>query len=134
MIKKVEIVKTIEMPYGLVELRSDNILTFRPDLGIFKQYNLQILEELLEVFVEVTEGVPRPYMVDNSYVNGMVNKEEQAYINNHFGSFATRSAMITMSPVVKVIVNGYNSVFKPEVEIKLFNSEDKAVTWLLNSK
>ncbi len=36
-----------ELPYGVVELRSDNILVFRPDIAIFKQYDLEILKELL---------------------------------------------------------------------------------------
>jgi len=131
--KKVEILKVIELSYGIVELRSDNILTFRPDIGRFKEYNLIILKELLEVFKEITEGIPRPYLCDNSYITGIVGKDEQAYINKYFGDFATKSAMITQSMVVKVIINSYNSVFKPDVEIKLFNNEEAAIEWLLET-
>jgi hypothetical protein len=125
------ILKVKEITHGLVELRSDNILTFRPDVSSFKEYDLQVLEELLEVFIDITDGIPRPYMVDNSYVTGIVSKEEQAYMNKHFGRFATKAAMIAYSPIIKVIVNGYNSIFKPEVKLKLFTSEDEAVKWLL---
>jgi len=128
---KIQIIKIIELPYGIVELRSDNILTFRPDIGRFKEFNLQILQELLEVFKEITNGTPRPYLCDNTYVTGIVNKEEQEFINNHFGEFATKSALITNSKVVNILVNSYNSVFKPKVEIKLFNKEKTAVEWLL---
>lgn len=131
--EKVEIVKFIELPYGLVELRSDNILTFRPDVGVFKEYNLEILKELLEVFVEITDGIPRPYLCDNRYITGIVNREEQAYMNQHFGEFSTRSAMITNSTIVKVLVNTYNSLFKPKIELRLFNSEETAIEWLLNT-
>lgn len=133
MIETVEILKSIEMPYGMVELRSDNVLTFRPDIGRFKQYSIQILEEIREVSIEITDGVPRPYLCDNRYITAIVNKDEQDYINKHFCEFATRAAMITESPVTKVIVNTYNKIFKPEVVIELFNSEDKAIRWLLNS-
>jgi len=117
----------------MVELRSDNILTFRPDISRFNKYNIQILKELLEVFIEITSGVPRPYLCDNRYITGIVNKEEQAFMNEHFSEFAIRAAMITKSPVVNVIVNSYNTVFKPKVMLKLFGSEDKAVDWLLRN-
>jgi len=130
---KVEILKSIELPYGMVELRSDNILTFRPDISRFNKYNIQILKELLDVFIEITNGVPRPYLCDNRYITGIVNKEEQTFMNEHFSEFATRAAMITKSPVVNVIVNSFNTVFKPKIMLKLFDSEDKAVDWLLGN-
>lgn len=128
--ENVEILKFTSMPYGKVELRSDNILTFRPDIGVFKEYNLQIIKELHEVFVEITDGIPRPHLCDNRYITGILNKEEQAYMNKHFGDFATRTAIITASPIFKVLLNSYNSMFKPKVELKTFNSEDVAVEWL----
>tara|TARA_B100000508_G_C11465884_1_gene282550 strand:+ start:34782 stop:35051 length:270 start_codon:yes stop_codon:yes gene_type:complete len=81
-------------------------------------------------FVEITDGVPRPYMCDNRYITGIVNKEEQAYINDNIGKFATRSALITSSPLIRLLVNSYTSVFKPEVPIRLFKSEDQAIKWL----
>ena len=131
MIEDFKILKVKNIPHGVVELRSDNILVFRPDIGTFKEYNLNVLSELLETFKEITDGVPRPYLCDNRHVTGIVNKEEQAYMNQYFGDFATKAAMITHSPLIKVLVNGYNSIFKPKVEIKLFNSENLAVEWLL---
>jgi len=127
------ILKVKEISHGLIELRSDNILTFRPDVTSFKNYDLQILQELLEEFIEITDGIPRPYLCDNTYVTGIVNKEEQAYINKHFGSFATKAAMLTNSPLIKVLLNSYNSVFKPKVQLKLFTSEEEAVQWLLSN-
>ena len=128
-----EIVKVKKIAHGVVELRSDNILVFRPDVGTFKDYNLQVLAELHEVFVEVTEGIPRLYLCDNRYVTGIVDKEEQIFINKHFGDFATRAAMITHSSLLKMLVNSYTTIFKPKVEIKLFKTEQDAVKWLLKT-
>lgn len=130
---KVEILKFIELPYGTVELRADNILTFRPDIARFKEYNIQILKELLEVFREITDGIPRPYLCDNRYITGIVNKEEQAYMNKHFSDFSTRSAMITESMIVKALVNSYHSIFQPKIELRLFKSEKAAIEWLLST-
>lgn len=129
----VEVVKNVTTVHGDVELRSDNILVFRPDIGTFKEYNLEILEELLEVFVKVTEGRPRPYMSDSRYITGIMTKEEQAYINENMGKFATSAAILTKSPLINLIVNSYNSVFKPKVKVKLFKNEQDAVEWLLKS-
>lgn len=127
-----EILKVKESVHGVIELRSDNILYFKPDVVTFKEYNLQILEELMIEFLEITDGIPRPYLVDNSYITGIINKEEQAYVNANFGRFATRGAMITNSNLIRVMLNSYNTIFKPKVELKLFKNEEKAVEWLLS--
>ena len=128
-----KILKTEKTTHGVVELRSDNILVFRPDITSFKNYNVRVLEDLHEVFVRITESIPRPYLCDNRYVTGIVNKDEQAYMNKFFGDFATRAALVTHSSVVRILVNGYNSIFKPKVEVRLFKSETDAVRWLLDS-
>lgn len=129
--EELTILKTKEITHGVVELRSDNILTFRPELATFKEYDLQVLKDLLKVFIDITDGTPRPYMCDNRYITGIVTREELAYINKHFGSFATKVAAITHSQLMKVLLNQYNSIFKPKVKVKLFASEDEAVEWLL---
>lgn len=130
---RLEILKELDTPHGLVELRSDNILLFTPDIARFKEYNLDVLKDLLEVFVEITDGIPRPYLCDNRYVTGIVNREEQAFINQHFHEFATRCAMLTNSSLINIMLNGYNALFKPKVEVRLFKSEEEAVSWLLVS-
>lgn len=128
------ILKEKKISHGLIELRSDNILTFRPDIATFKDYSLEVFKDLLEVFVEITDGTPRPYICDNTYVTGIVNKEALAFMNEHFPKFATKAAMITNSSVTRVIVNTYNSVFKPKVRFKLFTSEEAAIKWLLKER
>ncbi len=128
-----EILKVKETVHGLIELRSDEILVFRPDIATFKEYNLQVLKELHIEFVEITDGKPIGYLCDNRFITGIVNKEEQVFINDNFGDFATSAAMITDSQVIKILVNGYTSFFKPKVKIKLFSTEKAALRWLRNS-
>ncbi len=125
-----EILKEREISHGLIQLRSDNILVFRPDVHTFKEYDLEILKELRSNFIEITDGIPRPYMADNRHITGIINKEEKEYINTYAGDFATKMALLTHSPVMKVMVNTYLAVFKPKVNIKLFKSEEEAVKWL----
>jgi hypothetical protein len=131
--RECEILKTKELSFGKIELRSDNILVFRPCVKVFKEYNIEILKELHREFVAITDGIPRPYMVNNQYITGLVNKEEMAFIDQNFPDFATKSAIITHSVIMKVLVNSYNTLFKPKVEVCLFTSEDPAVAWLLDN-
>lgn len=128
---EIEILKSKKTTHGLIELRSDNILVFRPDLRTFKQYDLQVLQDLKQDFIELTEGVPRPYMCDNRHVSILVNSEEKAYINENFTEFATHLAMITQSPLMNIMMNSFNRVFKPKFDFKLFKSEEDAIVWLL---
>ena len=93
------------MPYGVIELKSDNILVFRPNVATFKEYNLEILKELRVEFVKITEGTHRPYMRDNSHITGLVTKEQKEYINKYAPEFATHMAIITHSPVMNFILN-----------------------------
>jgi hypothetical protein len=124
--------KEKKTPHGVIELRKDNILVFRPDTTTFKEYNLEILKYLRDEFIDITEGIPRPYMADNSHITGIINMEEKEFINKHNGDFATEMAIITNSPVMNVLVNTYNNVFNPKVKVKLFKTEMDAVKWLLN--
>lgn len=126
----IEIIKEAELPYARVELRSDDILAFRPDIKVFSNYTIPILEEMLEVFKEITEGQPKPYFCDNRYITGIVNKEEKEFINKHFGEFALCTAMVSDSTILKVILNSYNAIYKPDIEIRIFSSEDPAINWL----
>jgi hypothetical protein len=132
-ISEAVILKTKKSSHGLIELRSDNILVFRPDLATFKQYSIQVLEDLRKDFLEITDGVPRPYMCDNRHISILVGKAEKDYINKHFNEFATDMAMVTHSPLMKVLLNGFNTLFKPKFEIRLFRAEQDAVNWLLDS-
>lgn len=130
---QVEILKSVTLPYGVAELRSDNIIAFRPDIAVFKEYNFEILTELKDIFIEMNEGTPRPYLCDNRYISGIISKEEQAYINKHFGDFATKGAMISHSQLLRFMLLGYNAFFKPKIELRVFNSESKAIDWLLKN-
>ena len=116
--------------HGLIQLRSDNILVFRPDVYSFKEYNLEILKELRTNFIEITEGIPRPYMADNRHITGIITKEEKEYINKHSGDFATKMALLTHSPIMSVMLNTYMAMFRPKMQIKLYSKEEDAVKWL----
>lgn len=127
----VTVLKKKEIIHGVVELRSDNILIFRPDIVNFKEFNLDVLNDLLEVFMDITEGIPRPYLCGDTYSAGIVTMEELDFMSKHYPSFATKAAMITHSPVAKVLASTYNSTFDPVVRLDAFTTEENAIKWLL---
>lgn len=127
-----EILREKTTSHGVIQLRSDNILVFRPDVHTFKEYDIEILKELRTHFMEITDGIPRPYMADNRHITGIVTKEEKEYINQYSGDFATKMALLTHSPIMKVMLNTYMAMFKPKMKIKLFQVEEEAVKWLLS--
>lgn len=55
-------------------------------------------------------------------------------MSENFERFATHAAMITNSNLLRVMLNGYNAIFKPKVELKMFTSESKAVECLLSKQ
>lgn len=121
-----------EIVHGKIQLRADGILSFEPNVATFKNYDLEVLQDLLEAFVDITDGIPKPYLCDNRYVTGIVSKKEQEYMNENFGKFATKAALLSNSTILRIIVNSYNMIFKPKVEVKLFGDEEKAINWLLS--
>ena len=125
-----EVLKERKIEHGLIQLRSDNVLVFRPDVHTFKEYTLDVLKDLRDNYIDITDGVPRPYMADNRHITGIVTKEEKEYINKHAGDFATKMALLTHQPVMNVILNAYITVFKPKVNVKLFKREEDAIEWL----
>ena len=104
---------------------------FRPNVATFKQYDLEVLQDLLVDFVEITGGVPRPYMCDNRHVSVLVNKEEKKFMSEHFEELATEFAMISSSSIMRVLLNSYYITFKPKMKMKLFRDEASAAAWLL---
>jgi len=72
---KISVIKEKVSPHGLIQLREDNILVFRPDVHTFKDYNVEVLKDLRMDFIEITDGIPRPYMADNSHITGIISKE-----------------------------------------------------------
>lgn len=130
-LKEPEVLKETMSPHGKIELRSDGILFFRPDVYTFKEYDIEILDDLRRDFLKITEGTPRPYIADNRHITGLVTKEEKEYINRHMEEFAISMALITHSPVMNVMINTFMAMFKPKLKIRLFKNEEDAVEWSL---
>ncbi len=129
MCENVTILKSVQLDFGLAELRSDNILTFFPNETI-KTYHLNHLKEMLIVFNNITEGVPKPYYSDNTYLSGKFGNKEKEFMGEHFHEFATAFAMKEQSSLVRFTTNIFIHLNKPNIPIKMFNTKNEAINWL----
>ena len=126
----VTILKSSDLPFARIELRSDGILTFEPDPGKLKDYTVPILEESLVAMLEISEGIPRPYFCDNRYVLGILGAEEKKFIKAHFHKFVSCYAMAENSPITRFVANSFFKAFKDEIDMRMFKDKESGITWL----
>lgn len=120
--------KVIELDYGTVELRKDGILTFKPctDHG---SLTMADLEDVLRVFLEITDGKPVPFYCDNTQMRDL-GFAERKFIGDNLHLFATASAVRENSPLIRFIGHTINQLFTPKVPMEMFNNENEAFAWL----
>tara|TARA_B100000809_G_scaffold261472_1_gene310466 strand:+ start:2586 stop:2987 length:402 start_codon:yes stop_codon:yes gene_type:complete len=130
MTKNVDILKSVELDFGTIELRSDDILTFQPNEK-FITYTLPVLEEMLITFREVTNGIPHLYFCDNTNIkNPNLSDEAKSFMKKHFHEFATHFAMTENSALIRFVAHSFMYLYKPEIKMKLFKTKLEAITWL----
>jgi len=127
MINKVNILKSKQLDFGLVELRADNILSFLPNKNV-KTYSIKQLEEMLNTFSIITEGQPYLYYSDNTNLSPNFSSEAKTFMSEHFHKFAKAFAMTENSPLTRFITFIYLN--KPQIPIKMFKTEENAINWL----
>lgn len=127
--KPVEILKSVELDFGVIELRSDNILTFDPNEKL-EVYTLDILKVMITEFKTITNGTPRLYLCDNSKINSGIGSKEKEFVNKHTHEFATAFAMVENSALIRFLVHSYNHLYKPIVPVKMFKKKEDAIAWL----
>jgi len=126
--KNIEIIESNKMDFGTVELRSDDILTFAPAKGIITLNKLQ-LEVMLENLIKLSNGKPKPFISDNRTVKSF-GYEERNYVAKNIHLFATASAIIEDSVVIRFITHTIITMFKPQIPLKMFKTKADAVVWL----
>lgn len=126
---KINIIESIQLDFGLIELRSDEILTFIPKESI-STFNLDQVKELLAALKKITAGIPKPYYTDNSNLNSSLESEIKTFISNHFHEFATMCAMKENSAITRFIPHTFVHLNKPKIPIKMFKTEKEAIHWL----
>ncbi|MCB0409922.1 MAG: hypothetical protein KDD29_06855 [Flavobacteriales bacterium] len=123
-----EVIKSVPFDYGLIELRSDNIITFEPVDG-FSTFTIPQLKVMLEILLDISEGIPRPYFSDNRNLKSL-GTEERVYINEHMHKFTSAFAMTENSAITRFITHTFMQLNRPPFPVKMFKTKDEAILWL----
>lgn len=126
--QNIEIIKSVQLDFGTIELRSDDILTFGPAKGI-TTVNKDQLVIMLENLIEISNGVPKPFITDNRNIKSF-GFEERDYVAKNIHLFATASAILEDSFVIRFITHTIITMFKPQIPMKMFKTKEDAIKWL----
>lgn len=120
--------KEMALDFGKVALLENGILSFVAAANL-DTITLSQLEELLAVFVEITDGKPMPFYSDNTQMKSL-GHQERKYIGDNLHLFATASAVKENSISVRFIGNAIKHVFPPKVPMQMFKTKEEAFDWL----
>lgn len=122
------IVKSVSFELGIVELRSDNILTFEPKEG-YTTFDIEQIKLVNKVLLDVSGGIPRPYFSNNKNLKSL-GSEEKIYIKNKIKDFAIAFAMTEDSAITRFITYSFMQLSRPDIPVKMFKTNEEAFTWL----
>ena len=120
--------KEMALDFGKVVLLENGILSFVAAANL-DTITLSQLEELLAVFVEVTDGKPMPFYSDNTQMKSL-GHQERKYIGDNLYLFASASAVKESSTSVRFKGNAINHLFTPKVPMRMFKTKEEAFDWL----
>jgi hypothetical protein len=128
MLTNLKVVKEFDTAVSHIELRSDGIVR------ICMKDNVEVdIAQSREIF-EVIRSLATKKELLVLVIGGMDNsitKEARDFAGSDEASSVTiAEAIITTSLSQKLIVNFLLNFYKPKREIKFFNNENDAVTWL----
>jgi hypothetical protein len=125
---KVSIIKSIPFEYGVIELRSDDIITYEPKEGV-TNFTIPHLKLMLEILLDLSDGVPKPYFSNNHNLKSL-GSEERLYISKHIPRFASKFAMTENSPITRFITHTFMQLSRPSIPVKMFKTKEEAYAWL----
>lgn len=126
--KNIEIIKSVKFDYGIIELRSDNIMTYEPIDGI-TTLTLPQLDIMLELLLAVSDGIPRPYFSNNTNLKSLGSKERISIANN-IHRFACACAITENSAITRFINYTFMQLSRPTIPVKMFKEKEDAFAWL----
>jgi hypothetical protein len=111
--------------------------TWLDDDGILRSVNVpgceQTLEDALanyEATRQVSLGISRPLLVDASHVKSVSREARNVYSRPENVELTVALALLTGSPVSRVIGNFFIGLNRTAMPTRVFNSEPDAIAWL----
>lgn len=124
----IDILKTIELDFAVMQLREDGIVTFFPSADFLK-FGPKQIEQVYQTVLSLTNNTPSPLFVDikNHFT---LTSEEKNLISIKLSSCLTACAIKEDNVLIRFVVHTFNYMYKPEVPIKMFKTKEEAILWL----
>ncbi len=127
-LSSVEIVKTIELDFAFIHLRSDGIVSFWAKTEL-DNLSVKRIDEIYVAVISLTNNKPSPMFV--GVINHMnLSDEEKNAIAAKLPSCITACAIKEESNIIRFLVHTFNYLYRPQIPIKMFKTEEDAVLWL----
>ena len=120
--------KVINNRSGKVWLAEDSII--RQNVVPHTDFTLQDAQETIAAAIKLSEGKPYPILVDLTGLKS-INKEARNYFGEEVTSHDLSAVgLLVSSAVTQVFGNFFLRFNRPEIPVRLFNSEAEAISWL----
>lgn len=126
--KEEHILKKIIVKSGIICLRTDDIITFNPNLSI-KEVKIEHFLENIEVYKTLTKNGKKPFLTDNRPTIEFTS-EQKRLMKEELSLYFSKVAVITKGDLNKFIFNSFMYLYRPNVPVKSFVKIDKAISWL----
>jgi hypothetical protein len=111
-----------------VTLRDDGIVEYRYDEGII--VDLEVARGAIEAAQTILDG-SHPALVFIDGVRTVTRPARSFFANDDLNrEVSNRVALVTRTPVARVLGNFFLGLNKPRFPTRLFTSEEEAVRWL----
>jgi hypothetical protein len=95
--------------------------------------NKNQIEEVYQAVISLTQNKPTPLYVDlKTHIR--LNSDEKSFVVSKLATCITACAIKEDNIIIRFVVHSFNHLYKQNVPIKMFKSEEESVAWLLNHK
>jgi len=124
----VKIDSKISTQNGIVSLRTDGILTFKPHKGV-EIISTESMKEDLDAFIKLTDNKKIPFLSDNRTLNDFTS-DQKSYMQEKIPVFCSKFAILIDGGISVFFFNMFQLFYKPDVIVKAFKNKESAINWL----
>jgi hypothetical protein len=122
--------KTLELAASIIWFGEDGILYSTPKPGIPPKQSMENVSEEMERFKKFTNNKKVCMVAESNPKAPAPAKEERDFIADALTSITKAMAIVTTSPVSKMIANLFFGFKPPGYPVKMFTDKDEAVKWI----
>lgn len=124
-----EILNKTELSASIVSLRSDGLFQIQMK-EIERDVVTDDIKEMTNVIGEMGGGKKYPMLILIKRFNPITKEASEYAASEVAGRYTLADAIVIPNFAIRIATNFYIKIFKPTRPTKMFNSEEKAISWL----